>query len=88
MKVSKYINTSIGALLITIRKCQIGSYGYDGDVIFKVIDKSGANTDNIKIQDVSGTLRAVWVDIGTDERRKNYRLRFLYKNEVKKCPIS
>lgn len=88
MKVSKYTNSFRGALLITIKQCQIGSRRYEKGSVFKVIDISVANTDNIKIQEVSGTLRVEWVDVGTDEIGKNYRLRFLYKNEVKKCPIS
>ena len=85
MKVSKYNNTRLGALLITIRKCRIGNNEYDEGVIFRVIDKSNTNTDNIKIQEVSGNLRVEWADVGTDERRGTHRLRFLYSNEVRKC---
>ena len=85
MRVPKYINTRLGALLITIRKCRIGTDGYAEGVIFRVIDKSNTNTDNIKIQEVSGNLRVVWADIGTDDRSGTHRLRFLYNNEVRKC---
>lgn len=85
MKVPKYINTRLGALLITIRKCRIGNYGYDEGVIFRVIDKANINTDNIKIQEVSGNLRVEWANVGIDERRGTHRFRFLYSNEVKKC---
>ena len=85
MRVPKYINTRLGALLITIRKCRIGNYGYAEGVIFRVIDKSNTNNDNIKIQEVSGNLRVEWADVGTDERRGTHRLRFLYSNEVRKC---
>lgn len=60
MKVSKYTNTSRGDLLITIKQCQIGSHMYKEDSVFKVIDKSNTNTDNIKIQEVSRTLRTEW----------------------------
>lgn len=81
MRVPKYINTRLGALLITIRKCQIGNYRYDEGVIFRVIAKSNTNTNNIKIQEVSGNLRVEWADVS----RGTHRLRFLYSNEVRKC---
>lgn len=83
MKVAKYTNSSIGVLLITIRQCQIGSCTYEKGSVFKVINKSETNTDNIKIQKVSGTLMAEWADVGTDERMRSHRLRLLYKNEEK-----
>ena len=85
MRVPKYINTHLWTLLITIRKCRIGNYGYDEGVIFRVIDKSSTNTNGIKIQEVSGNLRVEWAYIGTDVRRGTHRLRFLYSNEVRKC---
>lgn len=90
MRVSKYTNTFRGALLMCTKDCSIGSYTYSKGTVFRVIEKSSSNTDNIRIAEISKVRQGMveWIDIGTDERNNNYRLRFLYKNEMKRYEIN